>query len=84
MGQDHSLSKGPTKTIPTGNGEEKNSVKTDGNKLSLRGTLHYLWEQAGFNKWSPGMAGKRNWFVIRKYLYLITHETQPFLATAWA
>lgn len=64
-----SLSKGPTKTIPTGNAEEKNSVKTDGNKLSLRGTLHYLWEQAGFNKWSPGMAGKRNWFVIRKYLY---------------
>jgi Protein of unknown function (DUF1173) len=64
-----SLSKGPTKTIPTGNGEEKNSVKTDGNKLSLRGTLHYLWEQAGFNKWSPGMVGKRNWFVIRKYLY---------------
>jgi hypothetical protein len=64
-----SLSKGPTKTIPTGNGEEKNSVKTDGNKLSLRGTLHYLWEQAVFNKWSPGMVGKRNWFVIRKYLY---------------
>jgi Protein of unknown function (DUF1173) len=64
-----SLSKGPTKTIPTGNAEEKNSVKTDGNKLSLRGTLHYLWEQAGFNKWSPGMVGKRNWFVIRKYLY---------------
>lgn len=64
-----SLSKGPTRTIPAGNGEEKNSVKTDGNKLSLRGTLHYLWEQAGFNKWSPGMAGKRNWHVIRKYLY---------------
>ena len=64
-----SLSKGPTKTIPTGNAEEKIIVKTDGNKLSLRGTLHYLWEQAGFNKWSPGMVGKRNWFVIRKYLY---------------
>jgi Protein of unknown function (DUF1173) len=57
------------KRVSTGNGEEKNSVKTDGNKLSLRGTLHYLWEQARFNKWSPGMAGKRNWFVIRKYLY---------------
>ena len=64
-----SLSKGQTRTIPTGNGEEKGSVKTDGNKLGLRGTLHYLWEQAGLNKWSPGMAGKRNWYVIRKYLY---------------
>jgi Protein of unknown function (DUF1173) len=66
---DFSLSKGFTRTIPTGNGVEKNSVKTDGKKLSLRGVLHYLWEQAEFNKWSPGMAGKRNWYVIRKYLY---------------
>lgn len=66
---DFSLSKGASKAIPSGKVEEKNSVKTDGKKLGLRGLLHYLWEQAEFNKWSPGMAGKRNWFVIRKYLY---------------
>ncbi len=66
---DFSLSKGVSRAIPHGNSEEKNSVKTDGKRLSLRGLLHYLWEQAEFNKWSPGMAGKRNWFVIRKYLY---------------
>lgn len=44
------------------------SVKTDGNKLSLRALLHFLWEEAGFQKWSPAMQGKRNWGVLRKYL----------------
>lgn len=66
---DFALSKGASKVIPSGKTEEKNSVKTDGKKLGLRGLLHYLWEQAEFNKWSPGMSGKRNWFIIRKYLY---------------
>jgi hypothetical protein len=66
---DFSLSKGVSRAVPHGDSEAKNSVKTDGKRLSLRGLLHYLWEQAEFNKWSPGMVGKRNWFVIRKYLY---------------
>jgi hypothetical protein len=44
------------------------SVKTDGARLSLRGMLHYLWEEAEFHRWSPLMAGKRKWPVIRKYL----------------
>lgn len=63
-----SLSKGSTRAAPLPTGQEKDSVKTDGTKLTLRGTLHYLWEQAGFNKWSPMMEGKRNWSVVRKYL----------------
>lgn len=52
------------------NSDEDDSVKTDGSKLTLRSTLHYLWEEAGFNKWSPFMAGKRNWYVVRKHLLL--------------
>lgn len=63
-----SLSKGATRAAPLPTGKEKDSVKTDGSKLTLRGTLHYLWEEAGFNKWSPAMEGKRNWSTIRKYL----------------
>ena len=66
---DFSLSKRASKVVPTVDPKEKNSIKTDGRKLSLLGLLHYLWEQAEFNKWSPAMAGKRNWYVIRKYLY---------------
>ena len=63
-----SLSKaGKTRPIPESDGESE-SVKTDGHKLTLRGTLHYLWEQAKFNKWTPNMEGKRNYFVVRKYL----------------
>ncbi|KMQ81296.1 DNA polymerase III, gamma/tau subunit [Candidatus Burkholderia pumila] len=39
------------------------SFKANSKKLTLRGTLlhYYLWEQAGLNRWSPAMAGKRSW-----------------------
>ncbi|KVV25048.1 hypothetical protein WK78_02810 [Burkholderia cepacia] len=63
-----SLSKGASRSAPAPSDKESDSVKTDGNKLTLRGTLHYLWEEAGFNRWAPTMAGKRSWYVIRKYL----------------
>ena len=43
-------------------------MKADASKLSLKATLHYLWEEAGFNRWSERMTGKRNWFIIRKHL----------------
>lgn len=64
-----SLSKGAARKAPVPSDKEADSVKTDGNKLTLRGTLHYLWEQAQFNVWKPSMAGKRGWYVMRKYLY---------------
>ncbi len=44
------------------------SASTSGARLSLRGLLHYLWEEAGFNRWSPAMHGKRSWPVLRRYL----------------
>ncbi|UWE19402.1 DUF1173 domain-containing protein [Herbaspirillum huttiense] len=63
-----SMSKQGGREAPTPGDGEADSVKTDGKKLSLRGLLHYLWEEAGFNKWYPAMAGKRNYSVIRYYL----------------
>jgi len=65
---DFALSKGGGRSPPAPSDKETDSVKTDGNKLTLRGTLHYLWEEAGFNRWAPTMAGKRSWYVVRKYL----------------
>jgi hypothetical protein len=66
---DFSLSTTGAKPASTrGQGGDAGSVKTDGSKLSLRALLHYLWDQAEFNRWRPGMAGKRNWAVIRKFL----------------
>ena len=44
------------------------TAATSGAKLSLRGLLHFLWEEAGFNRWSPAMANKRTWLVLRRHL----------------
>ena len=69
-----SLSKSQGRSAPVPGGGEPDSVKTDGNKLTLRALLHYLWEEAGFNKWAPAMAGKRSWYVVRKYLLRAAEE----------
>jgi hypothetical protein len=66
---DFSLSKASSKkAFAQASPADAGAAKTDGSKLSLRALLHYLWDQAEFNRWRPGMAGKRNWAVIRKYL----------------
>jgi hypothetical protein len=63
-----SLTKTAGRSAPTPSGNESDSVKTDGTKLTLRATLHYLWDAAGFSRWMPSMAGRRTWYTIRKYL----------------
>lgn len=63
-----SLTKASGRSAPVPSDSEADSVRTDGNKLSLRALLHFLWDEAGFHKWSPYMQGKRNWAVLRKYL----------------
>jgi len=66
---DFSLTKSPGRAPPAPSATpDKGEVRSDGAKLTLRALLHYLWDQAGFNRWRPGMAGKRNWAVIRKFL----------------
>lgn len=49
-------------------GSEATHAHSDGTKLSLRGLLHYLWDEAGLTRWYPAMAGKRNWGVIRRHV----------------
>ena len=69
---DFSLTKGSLNPIPTATNYKKTGShhsKTESKRVSLKATLHYLWEQAELNKWSPAMKGKRNWYIIRKYLY---------------
>lgn len=51
-----------------GQSSQAPTTKSDPAKLSVRSLLHLLYEDAGLNRWSPRMAGKRNWFVVRKYL----------------
>ncbi len=66
---DFSLTKRGGRNAPTPSaGETAKVVEGDAKKLTLRGVLHYLIEQAGFNRWHPGMIGKRNWSVFRRYM----------------
>ena len=37
-------------------------------RMSLRALTHFLFERAGFNRWSPAMEGKRNQGVLHRYL----------------
>jgi hypothetical protein len=67
---DFSMSKisGRSAIPTTGGGSD--SVASSGTKLSLRGLLHYLWDQADLTRWQPGFAGKRTWSTVRKHLLL--------------
>ncbi len=64
-----SLSKLAGRAAPAaGEAPAASEAKADGAKLSLRAMLHFLWDRAGFNRWRPAMAGRRNWAVLRKFL----------------
>lgn len=65
---DFPLTKMPGRsTIPPASGES-DSVSATGTRLSLRGLLHYLWDQAELTRWHPGFAGKRTWATVRRHL----------------
>ncbi len=63
-----SLTKLPGRSQMPPAGGESEGVCTDGTKLSLRGLLHYLWDQAELTKWHPGFAGKRTWGKVCRQL----------------
>ena len=67
---DFSMSKIAGRTAMPTAGGDSDSVASSGTKLSLRGLLHYLWDQADLTRWQPGFAGKRTWGTVRKHLLL--------------
>jgi len=46
----------------------KTTAKTSGTRLTLRGLLHYLWDESKLSHWTPEMEGKRSWFTVRSAL----------------
>ena len=62
------LSRGPARSAPASFTNDKPDVRSTGQKLSIRGFLHYLWDRAQLTHWHPAMQGKRNWFVVRREL----------------
>lgn len=55
-------------TVVRGESEEAMEVTQPRRRMSLRALMHYLFERAGFNRWSPAMEGKRHQGVLHKYL----------------
>jgi hypothetical protein len=65
---DFALSRpGGRSTMPTPS-EPDEAACSDGTRLSLRGLLHYLWDQAELTHWRPGFADRRSWGTVRKLL----------------
>ena len=71
---DFPLSKMPGRSWTPSAGGKIDSVASDGTKLSLRGLLHYLWDQAELTRWHPGFAGKRSWATVRRHLLSATQH----------
>lgn len=67
---DFSMSKISGRTAMPAASGDSDSVASSGTKLSLRGLLHYLWDQAELTRWQPGFAGRRTWGTVRKHLLL--------------
>lgn len=65
---DFPLTKVPGRTAMPPAGGESDSVSSSGTRLSLRGLLHYLWDQAELTRWHPGFAGRRTWATVRRHL----------------
>jgi hypothetical protein len=59
------LSKGALRAAPRPSGGTAIEVTPKPGKLGITALLHYLWEEAGLNRWVPAMHGKRNWRVVR-------------------
>ncbi|URI07634.1 DUF1173 domain-containing protein [Aquincola tertiaricarbonis] len=53
--------------LPPTPGGGTGDVRSSG-RLSLRGLLHLLWQQAELHRWHPGFAGKRTWGLVRRHL----------------
>ena len=70
---DFSLSKSNlTKQAPTPSDTPSDTVKAETNKLTLKGTLDYLLEEAYLNKYYVG--AKRNWYQFRKALKIALND----------
>jgi hypothetical protein len=53
---------------------EISSARSQRDRVGIRGLLHLLWERAGFNRWSPRMAGRRHYRQVHKYLMRAADE----------
>ncbi|MCU6435308.1 DUF1173 domain-containing protein [Undibacterium sp. Jales W-56] len=65
---DFPLVRMPGRTVPRGEPSEPSEVSVPRRRMSLRAVMHFLFERAGMNRWTPKMEGKRNQGVLHRYL----------------
>lgn len=65
---DFPLARVPGRAIPRGEPVPSAEVNAPRRRMSLRAVMHFLFERAGFNRWTPAMEGKRSQAVIHRYL----------------
>lgn len=58
----------PGRGVVPGDSHDPGEVVAPRRRMSLRALTHFLFERAGFNRWMPAMAGKRNQGVLCKHL----------------
>ena len=68
------LTRGAARAAPAALSNDKPDVKASGARLTMRGLLHYLWDRAELTHWHPRMAGKRNWYIVRRQLLQAAHH----------
>jgi len=65
---DFPMERSPGRAVSRGEPHPPGDVRVPRKRMSLHALTHYLFERAGFNRWTPAMAGKRGQGVIHKYL----------------
>lgn len=65
---DFPMTKMPGRSAPPPASSTASSASSQGNKLTLRSLLHYLWDQAELTRWQPSFTGKRSWATVRRHL----------------
>jgi hypothetical protein len=65
---DFPLAKTGSRPAPSAEASAADTVKNVSKRLSLRGLLHYLWQEGELTEWTAAWAGKRGWGRVRASL----------------
>jgi hypothetical protein len=65
---DFPLAHAPGRALTRRTPQELAEINATAHRMSLRAVMHFLFERAGFNRWSPAMEGKRTQAVLHRYL----------------
>lgn len=75
-----SLSRIGNRAAPVASRKDNETTKSNAKRLSLRGLLHYLWQEAELTTWTSRWAGKRHWWNV--HWHLVEAAKQMFVKGA--